>query len=180
MELSLSIASAAREDIPAITRLINNAYRGDPGSRGWTSEGVFMEGERTSEADMERLFDQPEKENFKCCTPEKEILGFVSLEKKSDSVYLGLLTVSPDAQASGIGRQLLEFAESHARDLHKPAIVITVINIRTELVAWYGRRGYLPTGKIEFFPPGIYKGKVPLHLIEMKKEISPLQPPLFQ
>lgn len=82
-----------------------------------------------------------------------------------------LLTVSPTAQAQGIGRNLLLFAEDYARSIRKSAIVITVINARTELVAWYERRGYRPTGTtIPFHPPG-YDPRIPLHLIEMKKEI---------
>ncbi|HEX9512450.1 MAG TPA: GNAT family N-acetyltransferase [Puia sp.] len=171
MELSLTVTKASKEDIAAITRLINSAYRGEPGSRGWTSEGAFMEGERTSEAGLSSFFDQPEKENFKCCTPDNEIVGFMSLEKKEESLYLGLLSVSPKAQANGVGRRLLEFAEAHARSVRKPAIVITVIDIRTELVAWYERRGYLATGKTTpFLAPG-YGPAVPLHLVEMKKEI---------
>ena len=172
IEGSLIISKAEKGDIPALVLLVNNAYKGDPGSKGWTSEGTLMEGQRTSEIEMERLLDQPEKENFKCSTTNKKIVGFVSLEEKEEFLYLGLLTVAPWAQAAGIGRRLLEFGETHARNLRKPAVRITVINIRKELVAWYERRGYRATGKIESFPPGIYISKIPLHLIEMKKAIQ--------
>ncbi len=168
---SLTITKPEREDIAALTRLINSAYRGES-MRGWTSEGEYMEGLRVTGADVERLFNHPETDNFKCCTPDEEIVGFVSLEKRPDYLHLGLLTVSPELQAAGIGRQLLEFAEAHARSIGKPAILITVVNIRTELIAWYERRGYLATGETLPFPEKAGKPKVPVYLIEMKKEIG--------
>jgi len=171
MELSLAITRAEKEHAAAITRLINSAYRGETASLGWTSESEYMEGLRMTDEDMELLIDQPHIDNFKCCTPEEEIVGFVSLEQRPEFLYLSLLTVSPLAQAGGIGKHLLAFAEGHARSLFKPSILITVVNIRTELIAWYERRGYLATGETLPFPTGAGKPKVPVYLIEMKKEI---------
>jgi GNAT superfamily N-acetyltransferase len=167
---SLTITKPEREDIAELTRLINSAYRGGS-ARGWTSEEEYMEGLRVTEADLERLFSHPETDNFKCCAPGGEIIGFVSLEKCRYDLHLGLLTVSPELQAAGIGRQLLEFAEEYGRSISKPAILMTVVNIRTELIAWYERRGYLATGETLPFPEKAGKPKVPIYLIEMKKEI---------
>ena len=169
--MQLTITKPGREDIAALSRLINSAYRGES-LRGWTSEGDYMEGLRITEADLERLFSHPETDNFKCCTPDERIIGFVSLEKHADHLYLGLLTVSPELQAAGFGRQLLEFAEAHARSIGKSAILMTVVNIRMELIAWYERRGYLATGETLPFPDQVGKPKVPVYLIEMKKVIA--------
>jgi ribosomal protein S18 acetylase RimI-like enzyme len=171
MELLLSITRAEKEDAAAVTRLINSAYRGETANLGWTSESDYMEGLRMTDEDMERLIDQPHIGNFKCCTPEEEIVGFISLEQRPGFLYLSLLTVSPLAQAGGIGKHLLAFADAHARSLSKPAILLTVVNIRTELIAWYERRGYLATGETMPFPIGASRPKVPVYLIEMKKEI---------
>jgi hypothetical protein len=45
------------------------------------------------------------------------------------------------------------------------------VNIRSELIAWYDRRGYRLTGKTEPFPAGAGKPKVPVHLVEMQKDL---------
>jgi GNAT superfamily N-acetyltransferase len=172
MEKTLSITKAEKKDAAAITQLINDAYMADAASPGWTSEGHYMEGQRTVAADIERLLDKPDTDNFKYGTADGEIVGFVSLEKHEQFIYLGLLTVSPHLQAGGIGRRLLEFAEAYAVSNHIPAISITVVNIRHELIAWYERRGYHLTGKTIAFPKGHNRPKVPVHLAEMKKEIS--------
>jgi predicted N-acetyltransferase YhbS len=172
MEKTLPVTKAERKDATAITQLINDAYRGDPGSPAWTSEGQYMDGERTAVDDITRLLEQPDTDNFKYCAANGDIVGFVSLQKQEQAVYLGLLTVNPQMQAGGIGRHLLEYSEDYTRSNGKAAIVITVINVRQELIAWYVRRGYVPTGKVKHFPKGHNSPKVPLHLIEMQKAIT--------
>jgi ribosomal protein S18 acetylase RimI-like enzyme len=62
-----------------------------------------------------------------------------------------MLTVSPELQNSGVGK-LLQHAEIHAKDLGLPKIVMTVISVRDELIAWYKRNGYEDTGEREPFP----------------------------
>jgi ribosomal protein S18 acetylase RimI-like enzyme len=52
------------------------------------------------------------------------------------------MTVSPELQNSGIGKKLLYEAETHAKALGLPTIVMTVISAREELIAWYKRHGY--------------------------------------
>jgi GNAT superfamily N-acetyltransferase len=63
-----------------------------------------------------------------------------------------MLTVAPEGQAQGLGRALLAAAESHARDWALARIEMTVIRQRTELIAWYQRRGYALTGEMRPFP----------------------------
>jgi GNAT superfamily N-acetyltransferase len=56
-------------------------------------------------------------------------------------------------QGAGLGRQLLTAAEDYARiHWHSSAVRMTVIAQRPELLAWYARRGYTPTGGTEAFP----------------------------
>jgi len=171
MQQAQFITKAVAADSDSITRLINSAYQGEPDSRAWTSEGHYMDGQRTAMEDISRLLNRPGADNFKYCHENGEIAGFVSLEKHDQHIYLGLLSVSPQQQAGGIGRRLLEFGEAYAKENQKAAVLITVINIRHELIAWYERRGYRTTGKTIGFPKGHNAPKVPLHLIEMKKLI---------
>jgi len=67
--------------------------------------------------------------------------------------YLGLLTVEPSLQASGLGRRLLAAAETEAvARFAARRMEMTVIHRRAELIAWYERRGYRPTGETRPFP----------------------------
>ncbi|MDG1872061.1 MAG: GNAT family N-acetyltransferase, partial [Flavobacterium sp.] len=83
---------------------------------------------------------------------DKTILGCVLLIEKESKLYLGMLTVSPELQNSGIGKKLLAVAEDHANQIGLKRIVMTVISIRKELIEWYKRHGYQDTGEREAFP----------------------------
>ncbi len=66
-----------------------------------------------------------------------------------------MLTVRPDLQGAGVGRRLLDEAEQFARRrFAATTIEMTVIDLRTELIDWYRRRGYEPTGETRPFPYG--------------------------
>ena len=70
-----------------------------------------------------------------------------------DLAYLGMLTVEPTLQASGLGRRLLDAAETEAvARFGARRMEMTVIHRRAELIAWYRRRGYAPTGETRPFP----------------------------
>ncbi|MEK7199822.1 MAG: GNAT family N-acetyltransferase, partial [Bacteroidota bacterium] len=88
--------------------------------------------------------------------------------------YLGMLTVNPLLQAQGIGKQLLLAAEAYARQNNCNGITMTVIAVRHELIAWYERHGYRPTGETEPFPADPVFGlpKQVLYFIVMEKAIT--------
>lgn len=166
----VTITPATEADIPALNALVNSAYRGDTSRRGWTTEADLLDGIRTDEAGLRAMLGNPQatiltyKEN-------EQLIGCVYLDKQGDELYLGMLTVSPDAQANGIGKQLLTAAETIARDRQCRIITMTVIPQRHELVAFYERRGYRATGETEPFPddPRFGIQKQPLSFIVMEK-----------
>ena len=82
------------------------------------------------------------------------LIGCVQVARVGDDrTYLGRLTVEPSLQASGLGRRLLAAAETEAVSrFGAPRMEMTVINRRAELIAWYQRRGYAPTGETRPFP----------------------------
>jgi GNAT superfamily N-acetyltransferase len=101
-----------------------------------------------------------------------EVLGCVYLEEKSEGLYLGMLTVNPEIQAKGLGKQLLSHAEELTKKLNLPAIILQVIKGREELIQFYLRRGFVFTGKTEPFPhddPRYGLAKMKLEFLEMKK-----------
>ena len=167
------ISNATIDDIPALNELVNSAYRGDSSRKGWTTEADLLGGIRTSEASLREMFANPNAIILRY-VKDDQLLGCVYLEQKNDDLYLGMLTVSPDLQAGGIGRQLLEAAEQLAHDRHCRAVTMTVIPQRHELLAWYERRGFQRTGAVHPFPddPRFGEPKVPLSFIELEKKIE--------
>jgi ribosomal protein S18 acetylase RimI-like enzyme len=77
-------------------------------------------------------------------------------------------------QNSGIGKKMLAEAENHAKTLGLSSIIMTVISVREELIAWYKRHGYIDTGKRESFPEShihVTVSEEPLEFIFLKKKI---------
>lgn len=168
------ITPASQADIPALHDLVNSAYRGDSSRRGWTTEADLLEGIRTDEAGLTAMLANPQATILKY-EQDGLLIGCVYLEKKGDRLYLGMLTVSPDAQSGGIGKQLMAAAEQTACDWHCRAMTMTVISQRHELIAFYERRGYRPTGETEAFPmdnPRFGLPKQPLSFIVMEKVLE--------
>jgi ribosomal protein S18 acetylase RimI-like enzyme len=65
------------------------------------------------------------------------------------------LTVSPRAQGAGLGSAILAQAEDYAARVWRVRSVrMTVIAQRTDIIEWYGRRGYRDTGERQSFPYG--------------------------
>ena len=171
-----TILPATEQDIPALNELVQSAYRGESSRRGWTTEADLLDGVRTDEAGLKAMLDNPRATILKY-EDAGQLIGCVYLETKGDSLYLGMLTVSPDAQAGGIGKQLMAAAEQVARDRNCRAMTMTVIPQRHELIAFYERRGYRPTGETEPFPmddPRFGLPKQPLSFIVMEKPLEPV------
>ena len=164
------ISIATKSDAPALNELVNSAYRGDSSRKGWTTEADLLDGIRTDEEGLLAMLQNPAATILKY-EEAGQLTGCVYLEMKDDKLYLGMLTVSPEAQANGIGKQLLSAAEEVARSKSCKTITMTVIEARHELIAWYERRGYRATGETHPFPddPRFGLPKQPLSFIVMEK-----------
>src|SRR5687768_7298638 len=134
MLLAPNIAIATHADAPELVKLVNSAYRGDSSKQGWTTEAELLDGIRIDEPALTDVLDEPGTVLLKYVNAQGEIKGCVYLHKQADQLYLGMLTVAPHAQASGIGKQLLRAAENYARQQNCTAIVMTVISVRHELI----------------------------------------------
>jgi ribosomal protein S18 acetylase RimI-like enzyme len=145
------ITKATVEDVFILNKLINSAYRGEYSKKGWTTEANLLEGKRTTAHELLEIIDHPKKTILKY-SENNQIIGCILLTEKEDELYLGMLTVSPELQNSGIGKKLLYQAEVLAVEMGIMKIVLTVISVRTELLSWYNRHGYQDTGAREPFP----------------------------
>lgn len=173
MNADLTLRPATEADLPAVTALANLAYRGQGGPVGWTAEGHLLGGPRTDEASLRKLLTQHAADHAVLLlahnTASNQLVGCVFLHPQTDALYLGLLTVAPDQQGSGLGRRLLEAAEAYARQHQRPVIRMTVLEARPDLLAWYARRGYRPTGRTE----PLTEGGHTLTLLVLEKPVQP-------
>jgi ribosomal protein S18 acetylase RimI-like enzyme len=171
IKIFMNISYANESDVAAIVKLVNAAYRGDGSGGGWTNESHLLEGPRTGAADVLALLNDPDSVILKHNGNSGSVDGCVHLQKQGDLLYLGMLSVSPLLQGSGIGKALLEAAQEYAMEQQCKRIQMTVISLREDLVAWYERHGYKRTGEILPFHTGEQFGiqKRPLQLAVLSR-----------
>jgi N-acetylglutamate synthase-like GNAT family acetyltransferase len=153
IKFATAIKRATPDLANEISDLVNSAYRGESGTKGWTSESDILTGLRTDAIRVRELIETAD--NFVLVKViDGRIVGCVHLEKKdSTTAYLGMLTTDPRAQAKGTGSELLKAAEEYAKKFWMTEkIEMTVIDSRLELIAFYVRRGYRVTNEKRPFP----------------------------
>jgi GNAT superfamily N-acetyltransferase len=150
--MSISWRIAAFDDADELSTLVNCAYRGDSSRRGWTNEADLLGGQRIDPHSLRELISGLGNVIL-AFERDRQLVACVWLQKRESSAHLGLLSVQPRAQGTGIGRTVLLTAEAWvAREWRVPRIEMRVIHKRLELIAWYERRGYRATGRREAFP----------------------------
>ena len=148
-----TLTKALDSDIPAVVALMNRAYRATGPTPGWTHESAYIEGDRTTETFLREDLAAAPSAHLLLWRGPSAPQGCVWLEPLQDAVwYLGSLTIEPGAQNTGLGRHLLAAAEAWAATHGVRAIKMTVVNVRTQLIEWYERRGYHLTAETEPFP----------------------------
>jgi len=144
----MPIEPAMPEDIPQLLPLVNSAFRGESSKKGWTHEADLIAGEARTDAEMLlTMMLDPNAVMLKYSNAAGQIEGCVYLQTKASGLYLGMLTVQPELQGAGIGKRLLVAAEAFARKRGCARIYMTVISVRTDLIAWYERHGFHLTGE---------------------------------
>lgn len=182
---SVALRVATPVDVPALTSLVNSAYRGESSRVGWTTEADLLGGQRTDEAALQEFIGgasaDPHARVMLIAIEADAPLACVQLERRGDLAYLGMLTVAPARQSSGLGRRLLEAAEREViRRWSVRGMMMTVIAQRAELIDWYERRGYRRSGATAPFPYGDERFGLPrrldLHFVVLEKSLTTPNP----
>ena len=155
----MNIRLATEGDFEAVKTLINAAFE---------VERFFKSEDRVNTPMLQDYF---KRGVFLLEEEEQHLTGCVFVELKGQRAYLGLLSVDPSRQKSGIGRRLTAAAEEFARESGAHFMDITVVNLRTELPPIYEKLGYKITGT-EPFPATQMPVTMPCHFICMAKELG--------
>jgi GNAT superfamily N-acetyltransferase len=148
----LDFRFAAPGEVPAVAALVERAYRGPEAATGWTTETHLLTGPRSSVAEIEHLFAEPDS-LFVLAVDAGELVGCAFLQRRGADAYFGMFSVLPSRQGKGVGHELLAACEATARDMWSAhAMSMSVISLREDLIEWYERRGYARTGAGEPFP----------------------------
>ena len=161
MTHGLAFRDATVADVPALVDLVTSAYRGESSKRGWTTEAELLDGNRIDPAVLRADIERP-RSRVVVAEDDSGLLACAHVCEEHGAGYFGMFSVRPDLQGSGIGKRLLAEAERIVReDWRLPAMRMTVIDVRDELIAFYERRGYRRTGIKKPFPYGDARFGIP-------------------
>jgi GNAT superfamily N-acetyltransferase len=163
-QTDVTFRAATADDGPAVLALVTSAYRGESSRAGWTTEADLLDGPRTDLAGISEIITGADSLVLLAETGspgesdragEGRVLACCQLERRGPVAYFGMFAVRPTLQAGGIGSALLAEAERYTRVVWGAELLeMQVISRRAELIAWYRRRGYAPTGATRPFPYG--------------------------
>jgi GNAT superfamily N-acetyltransferase len=171
----LRFRTARADDVPAIVALVESAYRGESSRAGWTTEADLLDGQRTDAEQVGALIADP-KGRIVLAIEDDAVVGSAHLAQAAGCGWFGMFAVRPAFQRGGVGHALLAECERIVREEWRLSCLrMSVIWTRAELIDWYRRRGYAPTGETKPFPYGEPRFGLPkrddLHFIVLAKEL---------
>jgi predicted N-acetyltransferase YhbS len=155
---TVPIRIATSADAARITTVINDAFR--------NVEALFIESSRITEAEVAESLS---KGVFLLAESDDKLNGCVYVEMQGSRSYLGLLSVDPACQQSGLGSLLMQEAEQYCRERGSRFMDILIVNLRDDLPPFYKKRGYEENGTSAF--PEDVETLVPVHFINMSKPL---------
>jgi predicted N-acetyltransferase YhbS len=156
--MDYTIRSASQADAPAIVTVVNKAF---------DVERFFKDGDRTN---LEDIKNHMLEGTFLVASAGPEIVACVYVRIREGRGYIGLLSVDPARQGSGLGSVLMQRAEEYCAKAGCKGVDLRLVNLRTELLAYYGKRGYVRCGTES---AEIVKGATqPIHFVVMSKELG--------
>lgn len=150
----LPVRVARIGDLAHLVALVESAYRGDASRVGWTTEADLLAGQRTDPEMVRALIVSPH--DAVLVVPDADgLVACCTVGRHDGRVGFGMFAVRPGVQGHGVGAAMLHAAQRYARRRWAAdEIEMTVLAQRTELIAWYERRGFARTGETRPFPYG--------------------------
>lgn len=154
-----TVRMAGPADVGAVVELVESAYRGEASRAGWTTEADLLDGQRTDAAEVVAAISADYSEVLLLEVPGApggpETVGCCHVEMGEPGLaWFGLFAVRPVGQGAGHGSSLLTEAGRVAAAWGCGELRLLVIRQRLDLIDWYHRRGFRPTGETKPFPYG--------------------------
>ncbi len=153
---------ATTGDVPALVHVINRAY---------VVERFFARGDRTDAEEIRRRMAAPGSAFLVIEADDGRALDAavqVTIEGKRG--HFAMLSVDPDQQRRGLARVLIGAIEQHCRHAGCSELDLDIVDLRTELPAFYARFGFAVLGPLAFPDPD--KLTQPAHLIRLTKALA--------
>lgn len=144
----MPLVIATHADIDDIVALVESAFRGDASRAGWTTEADLLDGRRTGPDEIEAILSDPGQRVLLDRDGHGALRASVVISRDGDTAWFGMLAVVPVLQGAGTGRRVLaEIERWVAGNWGTRRMRMKVIAQRSQLIAWYERRGYHRTGE---------------------------------
>lgn len=125
----LPVRPAGTADLPVVREIVSAAY------------GKYLTSMDRPPAPMLRDY-APGVESGTLWLMGEPVAGLISLIPEGDSLLVENLAVRPEAQGTGVGRALMDFAERRARQLKLTRLTLYTHVVMTENQAIYAHLGY--------------------------------------
>lgn len=177
---------AGEADVGAVVGLVEGCYRGEASRAGWTTEADLLDGQRTDGDEVSEIVRSPRGQMLlaEVSNGSAHVLaGCCQLEHRADgTAYFGMFAVRPDLQGRGLGDVVRAEAERLAgQEWGAHEMRLMVFPQRVPLIRWYGRRGYVDTGRRLPFPYGDARYGIPkrpdLEFAVLAKPLGPAPGP---
>lgn len=160
---AVAVRPATRDDLPEILRVVNLAYR---------VEAFFKVGDRIDLAGLDERLARPDSGYLVIDGPAPgTLLATVHFELRGSHGWFGLLAVDPAAQGRGYARALVEAMEARCRRAGVAWLELDIVNLRSDLPAFYARLGFRENGTRPFH--GGQEVLLPVELVVYVKPIVP-------
>jgi ribosomal protein S18 acetylase RimI-like enzyme len=132
------------------------------------AEAFFVNRPRTHAA---QLAEHLQSGHFLLAHRGEQLLASVYCELRGERGYIGMLAVCPEHQRTGLGKAMMQAAESFLRQSGCRIAELSVVSVRTALLPLYRKLGYREAGVEE--PPEELRQKLtmPVQLIKMEKPL---------
>jgi GNAT superfamily N-acetyltransferase len=151
------IQQANESNIVDIVSVVNDAFQ---------VETDFRAGDRTSTDEVAQLVHHGQ---LLIAIHDQQVAGVVFVRVDGTTGYFGMLAVRPSLQRLGLGRTLIEAAETYCRSRGSTRMTLTTPSVRRELLDRYGKLGYTITSVEPVSPVGPFTK--PIEMVSMAKEI---------
>ncbi|OLN87502.1 putative N-acetyltransferase YxeL [Colletotrichum chlorophyti] len=175
---TLQFRVATPEDAPRLQQLIEAAFRAEDPNGKWTDNLGLSARFRIGLDEVLANINNPDGATLIGTDSDGNLVASVAVffKRNANITRLAMLSVDPNRQHGGLGRQILSYGENYCQETWGVRqLGLNALSTRQELVSWYERCGYKRTGQLSPFPVELFPDvALPdnLGFVEMEKDLA--------